>query len=179
MVPARGVSRHPDLENPEREMDLAIKQSRDMGETNALVRTVRAGIGLLNEYARPVLDLGVRIFVGMMFFNAGLTKISNWNATLYLFENEYHVPFLSPTIAAYMGTAAELGLPVFLVMGLGARFAAAALFVFNIVAVISYPDLGEVGLKDHQYWGLLLLVTLTHGPGKLALDHLIAKKFFN
>ena len=158
-------------------MDLAIKQSHD--STNGLVRLVRAGVEFLNEYARPLLDLGVRIFVGMMFFNAGLTKISNWNATLYLFENEYYVPLLSPTIAAYMGTAAELVLPVFLVIGLGARFAAAALFVFNIVAVTSYPDLGEVGLKDHQYWGLLLLVTLTHGPGKLALDHLIAKKFFS
>lgn len=160
-------------------MDLAIKQSLDIEETNALVRAVRVGIGFLNEYARPVLDLGVRIFVGMMFFKAGLTKISNWNATLYLFENEYHVPLLSPTIAAYMGTAAELVLPVFLVLGLGTRFAASALFIFNLVAVVSYPDLGEVGLKDHQYWGLLLLVTLTHGPGKLALDHLITKKFFS
>lgn len=177
MVPARSISRHPVLENPESEMDLAIKQSRD--STNGLVRLVRMGIVLLNEYARPLLDLGVRIFVGMMFFNAGLTKISNWNATLYLFENEYHVPLLSPTIAAYMGTAAELVLPVFLVIGLGARFAAVALFIFNIVAVVSYPDLGEVGLKDHQYWGLLLLVTLTHGPGKLALDHFITKKFFS
>jgi putative oxidoreductase len=49
--------------------------------------------------------------------------------------------------------------------------------VFNVVAVISYPDLGEVGLKDHQYWGLLLLVTLCHGPGRLSLDHLIRRHF--
>ena len=78
-------------------MDLAIKQSRDMESPKGLVRWVRVGIGLLNEYARPLLDFGVRIFVGMMFFKAGLTKISNWNTTLYLFENEYNVPLLSPT----------------------------------------------------------------------------------
>ena len=51
------------------------------------------------------------------------------------------------------------------------------LFVFNIIAVVSYPDLGDVGLRDHQTWGLLLLVTLLHGPGKLSLDHLIARRF--
>ena len=63
-----------------------------------------------------------------------------------------------------------------LLLGLGARFAALVLFVFNIVAVISYPDLGEVGLRDHQTWGLLLLVTLLHGPGKLSLDHLVGRR---
>jgi putative oxidoreductase len=26
-------------------------------------------------------------------------------------------------------------------------------------------------------WGLLLLVPLLHGPGKLSLDHLIARKY--
>ena len=42
---------------------------------------------------------------------------------------------------------------------------------------MSYPDLGDVGLRDHQMWGLLLLVTLLHGPGKLSLDHLIGRRF--
>ncbi len=82
-------------------------------------------------------------------------------------------------IAAYLGTGAELILPVLLIVGLGGRFAALALFVFNIIAVIAYPDLGEVGLQDHQYWGLMLLVTLMHGPGKLSLDYLLNKRFFN
>ena len=76
-----------------------------------------------------------------------------------------------------MGTGVELIFPVLLVLGLGSRFAAFVLFVFNIIAVISYPDIGEVGLRDHQMWGLLLVVTLLHGPGALSLDHLIARRF--
>jgi len=127
----------------------------------------------------PLVDLAVRLWVANVFFTAGLTKIATWSSTLALFENEYHVPLLPPELAAYLGTAAELGLPVFLVLGLGTRFAALALFLFNIVAAISYPDLSEVGLKDHQVWGLLLLVTLFHGPGKLSLDHFIRRKFFS
>jgi putative oxidoreductase len=131
------------------------------------------------EFAAPVADLLVRVIVASAFFKAGLTKIANWPATLYLFENEYAVPLLPPELAAYLGTAAELALPILLVLGLGTRFAALALFVFNIVAVLSYPDLNAAGLAQHQMWGLLLLVTLLHGPGKLAIDHWIARRFFS
>ncbi len=132
----------------------------------------RAGLVLLT----PLLDFAIRLLVASVFFKAGLAKIASWSGTLLLFEYEYAVPLLPPELAAWLGTAAELTLPVLLVLGLGTRFAALALFVFNIVAVISYPDLGEVGLKDHQYWGILLLVTLFHGPGKLSLDHLISRR---
>lgn len=125
----------------------------------------------------PGLDFGIRLLVGSVFFRSGLTKIASWSSTVALFENEYAVPGLPPEVAAYLGTGVELFMPVLLVLGLGTRASAAILFVFNIIAVISYPDLSEAGLKDHQYWGLLLLVTLFHGPGKLSLDHLIRRKF--
>jgi putative oxidoreductase len=125
----------------------------------------------------PVLDFAIRYLVAEAFFKSGLTKIASWDTTIALFENEYAVPLLPPETAAYLGTATELAVPVLLVLGLLTRPAALVLFVFNIVAVISYPDLSEGGLKDHFYWGLLLLVTLFHGPGKLSLDHLIRSKF--
>ncbi|MFN0316395.1 MAG: DoxX family protein [Burkholderiales bacterium] len=150
-----------------------------MGMNWPVAGVARRGIAMLEDYLAPVLDLAIRIWVAKVFFMSGLTKIQSWDTTLSLFENEYNVPLLPPELAAYMGTAAELVLPVFLVLGLGGRLFAAALFVFNIIAVLSYPDLGEVGLKDHQYWGLLLLVTLLHGPGKLSVDHLIRRRFFN
>lgn len=162
-------------------MDLAASRpapaARAAGGTVA--RLARAADTALKGLAlfTPLLDFGIRLLVASVFFKAGLTKIASWSTTLTLFEYEYAVPLLPPDLAAYLGTAAELTLPVLLVLGLATRPAALVLFVFNIVAVISYPDLGEVGLKDHQYWGLLLLVTLCHGPGKLSLDHLIRRRF--
>lgn len=138
-----------------------------------LLRAARRGLASM----APAVDLGVRLVVASVFFKSGLTKIANWDSTLSLFANEYTVPLLPPELAALLGTGVELVFPVLLLLGLGARFAALVLFVFNIVAVISYPDLGEVGLRDHQTWGLLLLVTLLHGPGKLSLDHLVARRF--
>ena len=130
------------------------------------------------ESLAPVADLAVRVFVASVFFKSGLTKIASWSTTLSLFENEYAVPFLDPQTAALLGTGVELAFPVLLALGLGSRFAAFVLFVFNIIAVVSYPDLGAVGLKDHQTWGLLLLVTLLHGPGGLSLDRLFGRRLF-
>jgi putative oxidoreductase len=124
----------------------------------------------------PVGDLTIRLWVANVFLKSGLTKIAGWDSTLYLFSNEYHVPLLSPELAAYAGTFTELCFPVLLAFGLGTRFTALVLFVFNIMAVISYPGLEEVGIKDHQYWGLLLLVPLLHGAGKLSLDYLFHKR---
>ena len=72
----------------------------------------------------------------VVFFNSGLVKISSWDSTLYLFEYEYQVPILPWELAAYMGTAAELILPVFLALGLLSRPMGAILFVFNIIAVV-------------------------------------------
>lgn len=159
-------------------MDLAASppaHERPPATAGRLVGAVDASLRGLALLA-PVLDFGIRLFVASVFFKAGLTKIASWSTTLALFEFEYAVPLLPPALAAYLATAAELVLPVLLVLGLGTRLAALALFVFNIVAVISYPDLSEIGLKDHQYWGLLLLVTLIHGPGRLSLDHLIRQR---
>ena len=68
-------------------------------------------------------------------------------------------------------------MPVLLALGLGTRFAAGVLFIFNIVAVVSYPDLPDIAIKDHILWGTLLLVLLIHGGGKWAVDRWIEQRF--
>lgn len=155
-------------------MAAPVPLGRRPGLVQRAVGAARAAVSGL-DFLSPLVDLALRLFVAQVFFQSGLSKIASWSSTLSLFENEYAVPLLPPELAAVMGTGVELGFPVLLALGLGTRFAAFVLFVFNIVAVVSYPDLGEVGLKDHQTWGLLLLVTLLHGPGKLSLDHLFRR----
>lgn len=124
----------------------------------------------------PLLLLFCRLWVTWVFFNSGLIKISSWDSTLYLFEYEYQVPLIPWKMAAYMGTAAELILPVFLALGLLTRPMAAILFVFNIIAVVSYPLLWEKGFYDHQLWGLMIMVVVVWGAGPLSLDKLLKYK---
>ncbi|BCB43824.1 membrane protein [Vibrio alginolyticus] len=134
-----------------------------------LINTLQAGF-------IPLLLLFCRLWVAWVFFNSGLIKVSSWDSTLYLFELEYQVPLLPWELAAYMGTTAELILPVFLALGLITRPMAAILFVFNIIAVISYPVLWEKGFYDHQLWGFMILVVIVWGPGVISIDHVIKNK---
>lgn len=129
------------------------------------------------EYLAPLLDLGLRLFLANVFFKSGLTKIHNWDSTLYLFSDVYQVPVLPPELAAYLATAGELGLPVLLVLGLFGRFSAAGLFILNIVALTSYYDgLSEAGRNQHLYWGLLIAVLLVLSRGKWSLDAWLEKR---
>jgi len=140
-------------------------------------RLVQWGINGL-DWMSPAVDLLFRLWVANIFWKAGMTKLANWDSTLYLFEYEYAVPFLPIELAAFLGTGVEITMPVLLAIGLGTRFSALVLFVFNIIAVVSYPTLNEIGIKDHQYWGLLLLVPLFHGPGALSVDYLLRKRLW-
>jgi len=130
--------------------------------------------------AAHVLDLGIRLYVAEVFFRSGLLKIGNWDGTLYLFSNEYHVPLLPPEVAAWFGTFGELAFPPLLALGLASRFAALSLTFVNIMAVVSYWHVlgaNEAARMQHVFWGVLLLVTLCHGPGMLSLDHWIRRRW--
>lgn len=129
------------------------------------------------NFLSPLVDLGIRLWVADVFWKSGLTKFASWEGTVTLFTYEYDVPLLSPVVAAALATFVELVFSALLALGLGTRVVAFVLFVFNYIAVISYPGLNEIGIKDHTYWGILLLVPLFHGPGKLSLDHFINRKW--
>lgn len=142
----------------------------------ALLERYDQGVDKLQMAFVPLLLLFCRLWVAWVFFNSGLTKIASWESTLFLFEYEYQVPVLPWTLAAYLGTAAELILPIFLALGLLARPMAAVLFVFNIIAVVSYPVLWEKGFYDHQLWGLMILIVVVWGPGAISADKLLRRK---
>jgi putative oxidoreductase len=143
--------------------------------TSSIARLYASFASLLDK-SQPLFALAMRLYVAKVFIVSGWLKFSRWDSTLALFQNEYHVPLLSPHVAAIMGTMAELGLPILLILGIGTRAAALALFVFNIIAVISYPDLSDAGLKDHYLWGALMLVIAFYGPGKLSVDQWLARR---
>lgn len=114
--------------------------------------------------------LAVRLYLLQVFFKAGMLKLEDWEATLFLFTEEYKVPLLSPELAACLGTAGEIGFSSLLALGLLSRPAALGLFAVNLVAALSYPGLNEAGLKDHVLWGVLAIAVAVFGPGKLSLD---------
>ena len=138
---------------------------------NHAERAVRALEGL-----QPLALLAARLYVAKVFFLSGLTKVHDWDITIALFTDEYHVPLLPPQPAAWLGTGAELLLPVLLVLGLGGRVAALGLFVLNAVAVVSLMDVADAALQQHVFWGSLLLALVLWGSGRWSLDAVWPKR---
>ena len=149
-----------------------------MSVSNPVVRANDVAAQVASWLESPLL-LAIRWFVAWQFLKSGWLKISNWESTLYLFQDEYHVPLLPPALAAVAGTAGELVFPTLLVVGLLGRYAAVGLSAVNVLAVISYAHvlLGEgfeAALGQHYLWGSLLLVVAVFGPGRWSLDALLA-----
>jgi putative oxidoreductase len=134
----------------------------------------------ITEWGGSLLALGLRLYLGWQFLKAGLTKISDWSVTLALFRDEYQVPLLPPELAAVMGAAGELSLPILLFAGFLSRPAALGLFFVNLMAVISYPQLFmfdcPAAVNDHFFWGILMLVLVAYGPGRFSADALLNRK---
>jgi putative oxidoreductase len=137
----------------------------------------------LERWLGPVTLLLMRLWVAFAFWQAGVVKWADPAGTQYLFDEEYHVPLLSPDAAAFLGTWIELITPWLLGLGIAGRLTALFLFIYNAIAVISYPDLWPRGFwagffnrtdfADHKVWGLMLLAVLAWGAGRWSVDGLI------
>ena len=71
------------------------------------LRPAHARVVALLETLQPAAQLAARLYVAQVFLLSGLTKLRDWDTTLALFHDEYQVPLLSPTLAAWAGTAGE------------------------------------------------------------------------
>jgi len=84
------------------------------------VNSIREWLG---GFPLSILQLGMRIGVGMVFFNAGLLKYKSFEFAVKIFEDEYKVPVLAPAVAARIAMINELTTSSLLFLGLATRFA--------------------------------------------------------
>jgi putative oxidoreductase len=120
-----------------------------------------------------VILLAGRIGVGAVFFKAGLLKYNSWEFAVKLFEEEYKVPLLDPSLAAGLAMTQELTIPILLFLGLATRLATIPLLgMIAVIQTFVYPN----AYNDHLVWGSILLLVLTRGPGVFSLDYLIERR---
>jgi putative oxidoreductase len=146
-----------------------------------LGRLLQTSTTLLSSLSAPF-AFATRVWVSWQFLKSGWLKITSWESTLSLFQDEYHVPLLPPHLAAVVGTFGELFFPALLVLGLFGRLSALGLFAVNLMAVISYRHVlltegFEAALGQHVLWGFMLAMLAIHGPGKWSADHLLRRRF--
>ena len=108
-----------------------------------------------------------------MFWLSARTKVEGFSIkdqTFFLFEHVYGLPLIPPVWAAAAATLAEHILPVLLILGLLSRISALGLLIMTaVIQIFVFP----AAWVTHGLWAVTLLVVLTHGPGRLSLDHLL------
>ncbi len=127
--------------------------------------------GLLKSWALPPYLVLMRVWVAMIFFNAGLTRIGDWPSQVFLFEHVHPLPFLAPGAAALITASAEIVLPILLAVGLLGRLSALGLLVMTMTIqwVIGIVD-PAFHLQVHYYWMMVFGVLVLGGVGPLSVD---------
>lgn len=131
-----------------------------------------------------------RFSIAAVFWRSGQTKVEGlavdlvegsvqlgWprlsDSAVDLFREEYRLPLLSPELGATLAALGEHILPVLILLGLGTRFAALGLLVMTaVIQLLVYPG----AYPTHGVWAAVLLYLMARGPGRVSLDHLIARR---
>lgn len=139
--------------------------------------------------------LGLRVLLAWEFFESGREKLqgSNWFADL---GDKFPLPFslLGADLNWTLATWTELAGAVALLLGLGTRYVAAALWVLTVVAIyaVHWPsdwsslaqlwqgyaisDDGHGNYKLPLIYLAMLLPLMLGGAGRLSLDRLISMR---
>lgn len=159
-------------------------------EPGLLPRMMRQFITLCTHIPNSLLAFVARFSIAAVFWKSGQTKVQgfeidivsgNFNlgwprlsdSVVDLFRDEYRFPVISPEIAATLAAFAEHLLPVLILLGLATRLSALGLLGMTMtIQLLVYPD----AYPTHGTWAAVLLYLMVHGPGKLSLDHWIARR---
>jgi putative oxidoreductase len=147
-------------------------------ESRPMLSSLRAAFIATRHIAErlpfSLIQLAMRIAIGFVFFNSGLLKARSFEFAVKLFEQEYRLPFIDPTLAAQLAMAVELAVPLFLFLGLATRLATLPLLgMIAVIQVLVYPQ----AWVEHLLWTSVLMLLLTRGPGAFSFDHLIERRF--
>ncbi|WP_166220946.1 DoxX family protein [Pseudomonas atagonensis] len=152
---------------------------------------ITRAITLLERIPQSLIAFIARFSIAAVFWKSGQTKVEGlaidlidgtfqlgWphlaDSTIPLFKSEYHVPLLSPEVAAHLAAFAEHFFPVLILIGFATRFSALALLGMTLtIQIFVYPD----AYPTHGTWAAVLLYLMVTGPGKVSIDHLIARRY--
>jgi putative oxidoreductase len=144
---------------------------------------IDTAVAITRAIAQPsFVQFLLRIALAVPFWRSGILKWSGFlqlnDTAVLLFSDEFklHLPggpysFPAPEVMAFMSGSVEVLAPIFLVLGLGTRFAALVLLAMTCVVELTVPD----GWPVHITWAAMALGIMAWGPGRLSADHLLCR----
>jgi putative oxidoreductase len=147
------------------------------------LQLIQRAAGLFGFLPASLTLLVLRFAAAIPFWRSGVNKWDGFlelsPGTRWLFENQFQLhifgetyPMPMPVLNAYLAGIGEIVLPILLVLGLGTRFAAFGLLIMTGVIQLTVPDAWPT---HHLPWAAMLLALMTWGPGKIAIDHALAR----
>jgi putative oxidoreductase len=165
-----------------------------MDRLNLTTRLRPAFFARVESVGQWLAPLGLRVLLAYEYVEAGREKLlgDNWFADI---ADKFPLPFslLPASVNWAMATWIELVAGVALLIGLGTRYAAAALFVLTIVAIqaVHWPaqwssfaelwqgyaitDQGFGNYKLPLIYLVMLLPLAFNGAGRFSLDHALTR----
>ena len=129
------------------------------------------------EIVRMYGPLVGRILLALIFIKAGFGKLTGFDGTVGYIQS---VGLPAPQLAAVVAIIVELGGGILLVIGWKARWAAAALFIFTLLAGIFFhafwsSPADQVMMQQIQFMknlGIMggMLYVVVYGSGPLSVD---------
>lgn len=167
---------------------LSAKAVSHAGHIPSLIRQF---IRICTRIPNTLLAFVARFSIAAVFWKSGETKIQGFavdivnreftlgwprlsDSVVDLFRDEYHLPLVPPEIAATMAAFAEHFFPILILLGIATRLSALGLLGMTMtIQLFVYPD----AYPTHGTWAAVLLYLMVHGPGKLSVDHWIARRY--
>ncbi|HTH74008.1 MAG TPA: DoxX family protein [Trinickia sp.] len=138
----------------------------------------------VERFAQPsFVQLVLRLALAVPFWKSGILKWHGFlqlnDTAIDLFTEEFKLhlpggpyPFPAPAVFAFLSACGEVAFPVFLVLGLGTRFAAIGLLLMTCIIELTVPD----GWPIHITWAAMALGIAAWGPGRVSIDYLLGDR---
>lgn len=174
-------------------MNTRVEQlnAKAVSQAGLIPSLIRQFISICTRIPNTLLAFVARFSIAAVFWKSGETKIQGFavdivnreftlgwprlsDSVVDLFRDEYHLPLVPPEIAATMAAFAEHFFPILILLGIATRLSALGLLGMTMtIQLFVYPD----AYPTHGTWAAVLLYLMVHGPGKLSVDHWIARRY--
>ena len=165
---------------------MSTQQDTTLSFPGNVARAVGCARRFIERLAQPsFVQLALRLALAVPFWKSGILKWQGFlqlnDTAIYLFSDEFKLhlpggpyPFPAPALFAFLSACGEVSFPVLLVLGLGTRFAAAALLLMTCIIELTIPD----GWPIHITWAAMALGIAAWGPGRFSIDYLLGDRAY-
>lgn len=168
-----------------------MTQDNNISTTPRTIALIQQFVALCARMPLSFIAALARFSIAAVFWKSGQTKVEGFaidlingqfqlgwpqlsSTAVYLFNEEYRLPLITPELAAALATFAEHFFPILILLGLATRFSALALLVMTmVIQIFVYPS----AYPTHGVWAAVLLYLIANGPGKMSVDHWLASRY--